>query len=149
MFYPVVASATALVAGGTGAWYVHKKRTVSSTSNTVGTLVDAYTPESVEALIRILDRGKGADDLAQRVERLLQTFPPDERMLRRLSLMQQKYQGLGNAREYSVTLLFAIAMLSTPVNPPTLKRTFSVPDLPILLIDYPIPVRPVSLSSMW
>jgi hypothetical protein len=73
------------------------------------TLVDAPSPADVERLVRLLDRGDGADELAVRLEQLYHTFPPDERVLRRLSLAQQAAARTGGAREYCLTLVYVVA----------------------------------------
>lgn len=73
------------------------------------TIVDADDAESVEALVRVLERGDGGDALAERLSRVLHTFPPDERVMRRLSLLQQAHEGEGSSREFCVTTMYAIA----------------------------------------
>ena len=93
------------------AWYARDKvRGAASDPPSGGTLVDAHTPERVEELVRLLEREDGADALALRVEAVLLAFPPDDGTMQRLSLMQQRTEGSGDAREYSVTLVFSVAM---------------------------------------
>ena len=74
-----------------------------------GTLVDAVNAESVQRLVRLLDQGRGADALVARIERVLSVFPPSETIMRRLSLMQQAYEGEGGAREYAVACVYMVA----------------------------------------
>ena len=87
----------------------------------VGTLVDAPDADTAVALVRALDRGDGADALVERLARVLETFPPDERVMRRLSLMQQACQGEGGLREFCVTTVYAVAteVCSRPLKRPS------------------------------
>lgn len=75
-----------------------------------GTVVDAHTVECVEKLVLLADAGKGTDDMLQRLERLLRVFLPNERIMRRLSLMQQSHEGSGNAQEFCILCVYMVAM---------------------------------------
>lgn len=77
------------------------------------TYMDASSPQRILELVLMLERGDGADALAERMERLLTTFLPTEATLRRLSLFQQ--EALGGAQEYAITLMFALAMEQAPL----------------------------------
>lgn len=100
-----------------GAMYrwVLQRRVWRRTPVTVdGTLVDAPSPQRVLELVCMLERGDGADALADRMERLLATFLPTETTLRRLSLYQQSVEGVGGAQEYAITLTYVVAMSQAP-----------------------------------
>jgi len=104
----MLAPAMLLVGAGACAWCLARRRRPRPVVH--GTLVDAPTAQRVEDLVRLVDRHDGADALAERVERLLTTFAPTERTLRRLSLQQQALQGAGNSLEYSVALVYVVSM---------------------------------------
>lgn len=92
------------------------------------TLVDAPDVKSVVDLVRRLDRGEGADALADSMERLLRAFPPDEATMQRLSVLQQRHEGEGGAREYSVMCMYAVAneVVSSGVSRGELVRCYGV-----------------------
>lgn len=92
----------------------------------VGTLIDCCNEHDVVALVRALDRRDGVDRLAPRVMRLFYAFPPDERVLRRLSLMQQRLAGVGDEREFCVVLLFSLAMQHVCEHPHRVRVVVSV-----------------------
>ena len=73
------------------------------------TVLDITDAESAEAFLKILERGDGADALADRVGRIFEAFPPSEKTMSRWSLLQQKHQGEGGVQEYSTTFIYAIA----------------------------------------
>lgn len=73
------------------------------------TLMDAPDAASVVRLVRLADRGQGADDLVERLDRFFSRFPPDEKIMRRLSLMQQACQGCGDLHEFCVTCVYMVA----------------------------------------
>ena len=73
-------------------------------------IVDASCAESVERLVRTVDRGTGCDELLGALYKLLSSFPPDELCMRRLSLMQQSLQGEGGTREFCVTTVYGVAL---------------------------------------
>jgi len=64
-----------------------------------GTLLDPRDAHGVVTLVRAVDGGDGTDALVARLERLLTAFPPDELMMRRLSLLQQAHAGRGDAHD--------------------------------------------------
>lgn len=72
-------------------------------------LIDAPTTDAVVDLVTRLERGDGADALAIRLTKLLQRFPPDEAVLRRLSTFQQRLEGTGARAEYAVTCMYVLA----------------------------------------
>lgn len=97
------------------------------------TMLDAPSPDEVERLVSLLARGEdvGGDSLADKVHSLYSAFPPDEGVMRRLSLFQQSCQGTGGRREYSLSLVYCVAMqvLTSLPPPPSLppKRSSSFP----------------------
>lgn len=74
------------------------------------TLLDAGDAPSVVRLVRCLDRGDGTDALADRLARLYATFPPDETLLARLSLLQQAHAGEGSVEDFCASTAYALAM---------------------------------------
>tara|TARA_B100001989_G_scaffold253128_1_gene238249 strand:+ start:2191 stop:2580 length:390 start_codon:yes stop_codon:yes gene_type:complete len=77
----------------------------------VGTSVDAMRIKSVENLVHLIsNEHDDADQLVERMEKILYSFPPDENIMRRLSHMQQKVEGKGNSEEYSVMCMYMISM---------------------------------------
>lgn len=80
-----------------------------------GTLVDAVDVDDVVRLVRIgCGRRGGSEHLVTTIVRLLMTFLPNERVLRRLSLMQQRVAGSGGREEYAVLTVFALAQEMAP-----------------------------------
>ena len=75
------------------------------------TLLDAGDAPSVVRLVRCLDRG-GRDGRppADRLARLYATFPPDETLLARLSLLQQAHAGEGSVEDFCASTAYALAM---------------------------------------
>ena len=86
------------------AWTRHRKRT-----HVRGTVLDVVTADDAVALVRAIDRGGGTDDVADRLARLYETFPPDERLMRRLSILQQAHQGQNGIHDFSITLVYVVA----------------------------------------
>ena len=77
-----------------------------------GTLVDACDVDSVMRLVRVHERGDGADGLLQRLTRTFSTFRPTDRVMQRLSLFQQALQGMGNDEEYCVVTAHCAAIVA-------------------------------------
>lgn len=73
------------------------------------TCLEIRSVEEAESLLRRIDRGEGADDLAPRLFKLFKRFPPNEQDMRHLSLLQQSHQGEGGLAEYCTTFVFVIA----------------------------------------
>lgn len=106
-----------------GLWYyaVHKgvksklfsgTWTSQQSCDSYDTLVDMRSIVRVRELVSaVVTDGDDTDAMATRLERLLRHFPPDEFVMRRLSLMQQKVSGRSDADEFCVTLVFSVAML--------------------------------------
>lgn len=97
------------------------------------TLVDAADAASVESLVRAVDGGGGADELAARLEQVFRRFPPSERVMRRLSLLDQAHARDGGARAYCIVCVYAVAthVLCHGARPPdraALRRAASAPD---------------------
>lgn len=74
------------------------------------TVVDVDDIHEVERLVRFADSGNGIDDLMDRLTRIMERFPPNEEIMQRLSLMQQKYMGTGNLKEFCITCVYIVAM---------------------------------------
>lgn len=73
-------------------------------------LLDAGTAQAVEGLLVRLDRGGGTDALAERLYGLFELFPPEEALLQRLSLLQQRVAGTGGRVEFCATTAYMAAM---------------------------------------
>lgn len=74
-----------------------------------GTLLDAADATSVVRLVRLLSsHDGGADELADRLTRLFAHLPPDEYLMRRLSLLHQR-QGDGGEADFCVALVYMTA----------------------------------------
>jgi len=74
------------------------------------TIIDASDIDDVECLVRNMDRGQGTDDLMLRLSNIYETFLPTQRMMQRLSLMQQKCSESGGKHEFCVTCVYVAAM---------------------------------------
>lgn len=90
----------------------------SRSSQPRGTLVDAFCVEDVVRLVRLMDRGAGVDDLAERMEKLLKTFPPTDAVRRRLRDMLDTVLGSGGEEEFCVMLLFVLSSKDVPTGSP-------------------------------
>ena len=73
------------------------------------TLLDAGDAPSVVRLVRALDAGDGADGLAERLARLLGRLPPDEPLMRRLSVLHQAHAREGGAVDFCASLVYMVA----------------------------------------
>lgn len=74
------------------------------------TLLDATNVAAVVTLVRILSRpDEGAEELADRLTRLYNLFPPTEMTMRRLSLMHQRHSRDGDLRDFCVTIVYMAA----------------------------------------
>ena len=93
---------------GVASFYLWRKHAARRRARP-GTLVDARDVASVEALVRSQDRGDGTDALAARLAAVFRAFPPDEGVMRRLSVMQQRHEGEGGLREFCVATVYAVA----------------------------------------
>lgn len=84
--------------------------------------MDPVCTQDVVRLVRCVAHGHGsimdADALSNRMERLLQTFPPTETTMQRLSLMQQSTAGTAGEEEFCVVLVYTIAMITAPLTAP-------------------------------
>lgn len=77
---------------------VHKPRTI----------IDVYTCDEAEYLVRTLDRGGGGDEIAARLFSIYSTFPPTERTMRSLAMLYDSLKNKGGVEEYVVTLLYGV-----------------------------------------
>ena len=74
--------------------------------------VDVMSSDDAVHLVRSLSSATSdTNEIAERVERTLRRFPPDERVMRRLSTFQQRVHGEGGEREFCVVTVFMIASL--------------------------------------
>lgn len=65
-------------------------------------------------MVRLVRAACGAsrsdgDALALKLHRLFETFPPDERVLRRLSLAEQRTRGTGGLEDFCATSVYSVA----------------------------------------
>lgn len=91
------------------AWKMSNHHTMTKKQKTV---VDVYNEHEALKLVTMLSRDDDdMDVLADRMFRILMSFPPSERQLRSVSLRQQSLQGSGNAHEFAITLVCSISML--------------------------------------
>lgn len=94
------------------------------------TLVDVCDIASVESLVRKLDSGNGTDDLLQRLTRIYERFPPSEKIMRRLSLMQQEYNGHGTLVEFCIICVYIVTMEVVPrISQQNIRRIHTMPEL--------------------
>lgn len=64
-------------------------------------------------LVRLHEReGEGADELASRLLRTFDRFPPSEANVSRLAELQKSLQGQGGVAEFCVTMVFSVASLA-------------------------------------
>ena len=77
---------------------VHKPRTI----------IDVYTCEEAEYLVRTIDRGGGGDEIAARLFSIYSTFPPTERTMQSLAMLYDSLKNKGGVEEYVVTLLYGV-----------------------------------------
>ena len=102
------------------------------------TLLDAGHVNDVEQLVRCADAGGGTDELMERLTRLFERFPPDEITMRRLSLMQQEYEGIGNLLEFCVLCVYMAAteVVARITQKNTVPRIVSMPNLNIVSTNH-------------
>ena len=94
------------------------------------TLIDANDAISVETLVRKLDDGSGTDGLLQRLTRVYERFPPNEKIMQRLSLMQQYFDGVGDATEFCIICVFTVAMDVVPrFSQKRMTRVYTMPNM--------------------
>lgn len=75
--------------------------------------VDAETlPEMFSLVERISQHDSDADAIADRLLRIYRRFPPSERHLQAVSLLQQRWSGSGGREEYVTTTLCGVSMLA-------------------------------------
>lgn len=72
------------------------------------TIIDVYTCEEAEHLVRTVDRGGGGDDIAARLFWIYSTFPPTERTMQSLATLYETLKHKGGVEEYVVTLLYGV-----------------------------------------
>jgi len=109
------------------AWYYyHRRRTAPRAWRHVGTATCCLDAASIEDAVVLVRRcAGGASDacaIAERLERVYDRFPPDERLLRRLSTFQQLVEGEGGEREFCVVTVYMIASLCAARAPPGTRR---------------------------
>ena len=76
------------------------------------TCVDMMSINDPIRLVRcVSSHTSSTTEITERVERILRLFPPDEQIMRNLSMFQQKVRGEGGEREFCVVTVFAIATL--------------------------------------
>lgn len=85
------------------------------------TLVDLCAARDAVELVEKLDRGRGCDELAERIESLFRIFSPDERTLQRASLFQQEYVGTGGPCEFCTTIVYAVLLSCVTELAPRIK----------------------------
>ena len=110
------------------------------------TVMDVYTIQDAERLLRICAQGNvSTDTLLYRLERLLSTFPPNDRMMQRLDDIYCRTTGSGGREEFCITTLYVISLQTLNRLPPqcgsmsvhshvhvsSAKPTFSTPPRPI------------------
>ena len=72
------------------------------------TIIDVYTCEEAEHLVRTVDRGDGGDTIASSLYSIYATFPPTERTMQSLATMYESVKNKGGVEEYVVTLLYGV-----------------------------------------
>lgn len=92
--------------------------------------VDMMSIGDVVHFVRVLSRPTSdTNDIAERIERVLARFPPDEHVMRRLSVFQQRLVGQGGEQEFCVVTVFMIANVCIEegrCRPLPLRRTNSI-----------------------
>ena len=93
--------------------------------------VDIINIDDAIRLVRALSQPTSdANFITERVDSVLRRFPPDEYIMRRLSMFQQDVTGEGGEREFCIVTVFMIASLCIedgihrPLHP---RRTNSLP----------------------
>lgn len=85
----------------------------------IATLLDITCATDAVELVRRVGTGDAtADVLAERLEVIFLAFPPNEITMRRLSLLQQEYQGTGGTEEFAISTVFSVAMTALTNLPP-------------------------------
>ena len=91
--------------------------------------------EAIDELIGLVQRlssgGSDTDALASRLLRLYRTFPPTERHMQALSMLQQEYAGTGGLEEFVATTVCGVAMISFARG-----DSPDVAEVPTTLFDY-------------
>ena len=88
------------------------------------------TQEDVVKLVRRLAKAHTPiDNLAELLEDLWAVFPPNEHIMRNLSLMHQRLEGQGGEEEFCTALVHSTAMMFLSKKPPSRQylRTKSFP----------------------
>ena len=94
------------------------------------TCLDVEDGTDAVALVRRLTGTRSdASELADRLDRLYRRFPPNEAMMRRLSMLQQRVRGRGDEEEFCVVTIFIVAslVLGRDPHPKPLSVTSSPP----------------------
>lgn len=99
----------------------------------VATLAEADDAETVVALVRRMDAGGGSEELTERIARLFAAFPPTQRQMQRLSVLQQQEQHNASEVAFCVATLYMVASNSLcerlPAREKLVRRSQSCPDL--------------------
>ena len=83
----------------------------------IRTIIDVQTCDEAEHFVRTIDRGGGGDELAGRLFSIYSFFRPSEESMQYLSIMYDTCHNEGGAKEFAVTLLYAVTtdVLCIPV----------------------------------
>lgn len=80
---------------------------------TYRTVLDVEEASEAVALVELMSRGnRDTAAVAERLVRLYTRFPPYERQLQRLSLLQQRLEGRGGKEEFAVTTVYMLCSLA-------------------------------------
>ena len=73
------------------------------------TILDTSTPESVVEFVKMMDRGTGSDELVENIDQVMKTFPPTEKQMQKLSILQQSTSQNSDMLSFCAATVYAIA----------------------------------------
>ena len=108
--------------------YTHVCRILTRTFSapmrlTQRTILDAETAEEAKSLLRYISNDSSTpDQLSDSLLRFYTRFPPLQRQMQRLSLLQQRLEGSGSEDEFAVVTVYAIASCAIARRPPVITK---------------------------